>query len=136
MKNNLKDYMPLYLGCQVQTNYRTQTSAGKPMEKAIGKLVDVDLLIADNVGIQFPWHSPLDSTTIPISECKLILMDIGDMTEEQHSEWDKISTPIGEMCLESAQQIHWAKRINYYRSIGVDCDGLIEAGLAIDKNKM
>jgi hypothetical protein len=67
---------------------------------------------------------------------KLLLRPLSSMTEDEQKVWDNISTPIGEMHIASAQQIHWAKRINYYRSIGIDCDGLIENGQAIDKTKL
>ena len=66
---------------------------------------------------------------------KLFLRNPADLTEEEQAKWDKVSTPIGEMAIESGLQIHWAKRINFYRSIGIDCDELIESGFAIQKIK-
>jgi hypothetical protein len=70
-----------------------------------------------------------------MKDVQLHLRPLSDITEEETEEWNKISTPLGEMEIESAMQIHWAKRINYYRSIGLDCDNLIESGFAIDKTE-
>lgn len=58
--------------------------------------------------------------------------DIGDLSEEEQEVWHNTITPIGEMAIESAQKIHWNKRMNFCRSIGIDCDGLIDAGLALN----
>ena len=69
-------------------------------------------------------------------EFKPILRYLHDITEAEQAEWDKISTTIGEMAIESALQIHWAKRLNFYRSIGIDCDGLLDSGQAIDKKTL
>lgn len=71
-----------------------------------------------------------------LEDCKPFLRPLSSITESEEKEWQRTSTPIGEMALESAMQIHWTKRINYYRSIGIDCDGLIESGFAIDKTKL
>lgn len=66
---------------------------------------------------------------------RLLLRPLSTITEAEEAKWNKISTTVGEMHPESALQIHWAKRINYYRSIGIDCDGLLDTQWAIDKTK-
>lgn len=136
MKTELKDVLHLYLGCEIQTSFRTASMMGQPMNKAIGILVDCDLLLPGKIGIQFEWDkATLDTTTLPIDSCKPILRQLSSITDEEQVKWNEISTPIGEMAIESAIQIHWTKRINFYRSIFIDCDGLIESGQAIDKNQ-
>ncbi len=64
---------------------------------------------------------------------KLALRRVSSLTEKEQEVWNRVSTPIGEMAMESAQQIHWSKRLNYYRSLHMDCDQLIENGFAIEK---
>jgi hypothetical protein len=67
-----------------------------------------------------------------LDKYKLILRPLSDITQAEEAEWNKISTPVGRgMGVDFALNIHWTKRINYYRSIGIDCDGLIENGYAI-----
>ncbi len=62
-----------------------------------------------------------------------ILRPLSDLKQHEEDEWSKVSTTIGEMAIESAQQIHFSKRLDFYRSIGIDCDNLIETGKAINK---
>ena len=109
MKKEIKDYLHLYYNADCKRRYFSDMQ---------------------NYWVKTTVASVLGRTDM---EIKLILRPLSDVTEIEHDEWSKISTPIGEMSIESAQQIHWAKRLNYYRSIGIDCDELIESGLAIDK---
>ncbi len=111
MKKDIKDYLHLYLG---QEFLYSETKDETHYELDADRLCTI---YADN---DFKY-------------IKLLLRPLSNITEKEIEEWNKTSTPIGEMSIESAQQIHWAKRLNYYRSIGIDCDGLIDSGIAIDK---
>ncbi len=68
--------------------------------------------------------------------CKPILRNLVDMTDAEHDGWNKISTIVGEMHIQSAINIHWEKRLAYYRSIGIDADGLIATGQAVDASAL
>ena len=138
METKLEDVIHLYLGCEVQTKKIAETEQGMPMKRLKGILSDVDLLMGENkygIHLENEKH-PTDTTNFAISDFKPILRKLEDITEEEQAVWDSTDTPIGEMHIQSALQIHWAKRINYYRSIFIDCDGLIEAGLAIDRKTL
>ncbi len=124
---SIRDYIPLYIGQKIIT-YWGDTPEIEIIQGIVG-----DLLV-----LQYSEDGGIESSTdlshkFPEGKSpKIILRPLYDITDSENDGWDKISTPIGEMSIESAQQIHWAKRLNYYRSLGLDCDGLIDCGLAVD----
>ncbi len=82
METKLADVIHYYLGCQVQTNYKTASTEGRPMKRNVGKFIDIDLLVPDSISVQFDWHKKtMDSTTLNIKDIKPILRTISDMTE-------------------------------------------------------
>ena len=86
-KTELKDVIHLYMGCEVQTSYRTETQEGQPMDKAIGILVDYDLLIPGKIGVQFEWQkATMDCTTLPVDSCKLFLRPLSDITAYERAQ--------------------------------------------------
>lgn len=114
--------LPLYIGQSVLVNGNTFL------------LYSVD--IEDEIMLNNPENGGISNHRLDWGETKLILRPLSDITEAELLEWSRIGTTVGEMHIESALQIHWAKRINYYRSIGIDCDGLLGTQWAIDKTKM
>ncbi len=107
---NVKDVLHLYLGCDAEI-----VNDGTTMR---------DKITTSTIDHKDTWK------VIPI------LRPLSDLTEAEQEQWNQISTPIGEMAIESAMQIHWAKRLNFYRSIGIDCDQLLESGQAINKTTL
>jgi len=119
MEEDIKKLLPLYLNCPIML----YEDGKEPVEKILqGYYASTDQVILDKVGY-------------PADKVKLILRKASDMTREEHEVWRNTTTIVdGDPKL--ASEIHWVKRINYYRSIHVDCDGLIEAGLAIYKHDL
>lgn len=137
MEKNLRDYLHLYLGCEAM--------------HADKKIV----LCGLNVNSAF-IQNMLNEDTILVSEIKPILRPFSDMTEKEvDALWECLD-------LNPAFQYHqrksyidmWLndepfsdkddqftfteslKGINWLRKNEFDCDGLIEAGLAIDKTQI
>ena len=137
MTKNIKDYLHLYLGCEVATTFNdhTYTLLGIERDNAIvwreqiGRTVKL-------IGLIKPLLRPLSDMTVGekagfITICQLEPEDI------ECVEMTAILTDKPELGTAHLTNIHqWARGTNYLRSIGVDCDELIEAGLAIDKTKM
>lgn len=133
MKTELKDVLHLYLGCQVQTNYRRETTGGSPMKKLKGTLQEIDLYMPDKCGVLLEDQS--DKThysNLDIKTVKPILRPLSDMTEK---EWlkempDRPALKPGYELNFSATQFNWLLKQ------GFDLFGLIESGQAIDKTKL
>ncbi len=129
METELKDVIHLYLGCEFMANTQDDDM---PIDY-VGKLLRIDKTDKECVVTIGEYEYYVYSDVLDEDDIKPILRYISDITESEQEDWNKISTPIGEMAIESAMQIHWAKRLNFYRSIGLDCDGLLESGQAINK---
>ncbi len=115
MKQTFKEVAHLYTGCQMNN--------GTTLES----VDDGEWMLSNNT------HKGCSNFRPEWDEdVKPILRKISTITEKENEGWNKISTPIGEMCIESASQIHWAKRLTYYRSLQMDCDDLIENGYAVE----
>lgn len=69
---------------------------------------------------------------VDVSEIKLILRTEEDLTEEEKSILSCI--PLDRDAKTDIQAA--TKTINYLRSIGIDCDGLINAGFAIKQENL
>lgn len=134
MNKEIRYYFHLYIGCMVQ--YTGMANPRKLTFAWAGSLLETDA-----------WKN-----------VKFILRRLDSMTEEDACIIAKIlisphaiyhiSKP--EWCLESAK--YWAKHgliavfssnafstleaFNYLRSKGYDCDGLIDANLALDREKL
>lgn len=116
MKPTFKEVAHLYIGCKMNNG--------------------TTLYSVDIQGECMLWDNSLGYRRIQESDdIKPMLRKISDITEEEQEGWNKTSTPIGEMAVESTLQIHWAKRLNYYRSLHMDCDDLIKNGYAIELKK-
>ena len=150
MKTKLKDVIHFYMGCEIQTSFRTVSMIGQPMNKAIGILVDVDLLIPDKIGVQFEFNkATLDTTTLPINSCKPILRSLSDITDaecielsivqyESKSKSDANNLSLGIGIVNEIIKDTWGgshKTFMYFIKNNFDIFGLIESGQAIDKTK-
>lgn len=70
------------------------------------------------------------------SNIKLILRSFDQMTDEEYDHLSNLEvTRFSEKCYFDDQAQKGAAKTNYLRSIGVDCDGLIEAGWAIKEGE-
>jgi hypothetical protein len=104
---NIKDYLPLYLGAKHR--YR---------------LVDSDWSVW--IGL-LPYRLALLEDA-SIAEIQLALHPLSDITIENKKDSPKaILDKWGAPTIESM-----ARLINYLRGLHIDCDGLIDAGLAVD----
>lgn len=117
-------FFALYLGCEVQTNYRFESEQGKAMIKAKGKLMEVDLGM-DNFGILLETEKDKTNYTYLNKGVALILRPISSLTDE---ELEKIGKMFGLRNSDSVR-LYLKKRedikfmpycfADYLRSIGV-----------------
>lgn len=155
MDKRIEDYLPLYLGCeglylasygvslkkQVKAKLVGITSQGKPILICYDKTgkewgrdvisdfyefilairplsamtVEIKILIAKVLGYYPYKYNELDS-----------INSVGELFD-QNGYWTKVTNLSGSQ---------WTKMINCLRKNGYDCDGLMGAGLAIDKTKL
>jgi hypothetical protein len=131
---NIKDYLHLYLGCDVCREHKESRSK-KFFEYA--KLVGVSMSEIEKdkhvaileVGLDHfhEWY---------VEETILILRPLSDMTEEEEKE---MIASQDDVILEGYTQIllktDSGETVRWMLSKGFDLFGLIDAGLAIDKTK-
>lgn len=125
MKKELKDYLHLYLGCEVFIESYSFMNGNK-REKLIDKLTEVGI----NGRIDCEKYTP------PDGDVKLVLRPLSDMTEEEKDWLDEHENFVNnyKQNAESELIIEWdAEKTSYLLSKHFDLFGLIEAGLAIDK---
>src|SRR5688572_20795909 len=101
----LKDVLHLYLGAEVQTPTRRYPIGGGKAFKAIGRMMDYDLVI-NQVGVHFPYEDPCNLEQYPIDQVKPILREFSSMTDEDVREL-----------------IHYDKIKNQYKHIEYHFDG-------------
>jgi len=111
---NIKDYLHLYLGCEIELEYK-----GK---KIIERLDSINLRtgrIDTKTFVDFDF------------DVKPILRPLSDMTEEERRQWldFRLNSRIEP---ERSFQLSEAMRTKFLLSKYFDLFGLIEAGLAID----
>lgn len=116
MKKDIKDYLHLYLGCEIITH----SVDGKQVAKQI---------------LNTSWLDEIQRGYNPV---KPILRPLSNMTEEEGKEaesaWNEFMG-FGETISRGMNCAH-ANRIKYLLSKGFDLFGLIEAGLALDKTTL
>ncbi len=115
MKTKLDEINHLYLGCKCVL-FEDGKLIGKPFKFTETTEFNLSLPLAIENKLSV----------------KLLLRPDFSLTLDELDKWNKIETPVGEMCLESAQKIHWNKKLKFYRSVGIDCDDLIKKGYAFD----
>lgn len=111
MKKELKDYAHLYYGCEIWLEFRDGSSGDSILDGYYLKHIN---------GIE---------ATPPPTSLKLILRPLSSITNEERFERGKAIIKYGKAEIES----------EYHRwmlSKGFDMFGLLEAGIAIDKNKI
>lgn len=147
----LKDYLHLYLGCEVETCMRKAQGEGKPMKKLHGTLMEVDLGMDDKAGIlmedetdksnyEYFRYSDIKPLLRPLSsinkeDVKLLdkaVFGIYDNSNYAIIEYKDVLLPRYPTSARPAFPTY-VRIINELRKMGFDCDNLIEAGLAINK---
>lgn len=104
------------------------------MNKSIGILIDVDLLISGAIGVQFEWQkASMDSTTLPINSCKLILRHLNDMEDEHKKFLYPFADGYLELSFIDSLRVD-AEITNYLIKKQYDLFCLIEKNQAINKN--
>ena len=150
MDKRIEDYLHLYLGCEVEWGFEAR--------KKIGRLAGKD----ERYGWQIfdPSNAIVSYHPCRTDLLKIILRPLSDMTDEHINElWDTVGyNPEYESpAYPGLTKRKFLKRVfeengneqrieikfenaaiiqNFLRKKGYDCDGLIPAGLAIDKTKM
>lgn len=137
MEKQLKDYLHLYLGCQVLIN-----DMGEDVLCTLVTMSCSGGCFASGTtknGKLFNYHGGADSL-------KPILRKLSSMTEEEawtawkkggeHSRHNGVCNYVSAFKNPGTDLgmniFDWSATINYMRSVGIDCDKLIESGLAID----
>jgi hypothetical protein len=128
---DIKDYLHLYLGCEVMPN---------DIPDITYKLFSVHYN-DDVVLVKEDWHL-FSFEKYRFSEIKPILRPLSDMTTGEKFKFNPKNEDgeIGQEFMGSESETPYAfvsftdmaRTINQLRALGFDCDGLIEAGLAID----
>lgn len=129
MTKNIKDYLHLYIGCNIAIAEERFNSPG------------LRLIGISDLGCQVRDESIKLSFYVNLEDCKLVLRPLSDMTEEEAREL----CPNGEypfLKYLSEKDEWYTNRIHFYTaysecyrfllSRGFDLFGLIDAGLAID----
>lgn len=115
---DIKDYLHLYLGCEIYDSYNDRTGILKGITK--------DSVLIDH---KTSWRLDFD-------EVKPILRPLSDMTEEEKIEYGETFKEVkpffggDSVYFESHETVRWLLSKHF------DLFGLIEAGLAIDGTKM
>lgn len=110
MKKELKDYFHLYIGAKFKDVWNED---------------EVRVLTPEQYGLY----------TIALDQVKLVLRRIEDITNTENLRLQEIVGAYNHDNFNEA--IQWVgHQSQYLRSIGIDIDGLIDAGLALDANKM
>ena len=150
MDKRIEDYLHLYLGCEVEWGFEAR--------KKIGRLAGKD----ERYGWQIfdPSNAIVSYHPCRTDLLKIILRPLSDMTDEHINElWDTVgyNPEYVSPAYPGMTKRKFLKRVfeengneqrieikfenaaiiqNFLRKKGYDCDGLIPAGLAIDKTKM
>ena len=152
-EKNIKDYLHLYLGCEVDTNIQGQyvhpygnVSLEKLTAENLFRILDT---LDRDVKNKETWDEDSDHY------CKPLLRPLSDMTEEEREEFKNLcglekedldcltefndrffdgqGSSFGTAHLTNILQ--WAVGVKYLLSKRFDLFGLIDAGNAIDKTK-
>lgn len=148
MKKKLADYIFLYLGCPILSDrYGMARNAGLWFTSENldnGKIKDDGLLLVQD-------HRKKGDRQIvtDVSECRLVLTSIDNVSPE---EWQKMAKELNAFCLKDGEILRkavldirrpatydWQQCINagnVLRKHGVDCDELIQSGLAIESKSL
>ncbi len=151
MKKEIVNYLHLYLGCEVQTEFgigaliEVRRDPTKKQITGIKRSFCTDecrIAFAKRIegGTFSKVYSEVDpspagnATWLHISKMKLLLRPLSDMTEEELFEFKKID--IGKYPKAHDLIRCDAERVKYLLSKGFDLFNLIEANLAEDKTKL
>lgn len=138
---DIRDYIHLYLGCNVVLDPGTATESTERM---------TGILMSAFIGEDNQLFAQVEMKTLvstshrnhPVSRIKLILRPLSSMTEEEMNEIDCDKRGKKTFFTEAYYESGWieiedaAKRVNYLRSRRIDCDGLISAGLAVEQKQV
>ncbi len=90
----IQNVIHLYLGVEVQTNFRVETTAGQPLKKLKGVLKEIDLGMAGGLGVLLENESDkCNYKYFQATEIKPFLRDLSDMTKEELLEYGEMFTP-------------------------------------------
>lgn len=116
---NIKDYLHLYLGCDVMLWTDAQNPVFKPERK---KLIAGRSETAFEISIYTAYQVNV----------KLILRPLNSMTDQDHERYKGIYFSMDNKLMHWFNDIHFEMTRHWLKE-GFDLFGLIEAGLAIDK---
>lgn len=119
---NIKDYLHLYIGCEVDTNVQGQYIHPYGCIKIEELTVENLFIILERMRFNEEYY------------CKPILLPLSDMTEEESREHDQIE--MVKVKTLDGTIVHDANAVAWLLSKHFDLFGLIDAGLAIDKTTL
>jgi hypothetical protein len=119
---NIKDYLHLYIGCEVDTNVQGQYIHPYGCIKIEELTVENLFIILERMRFNEEYY------------CKPILLPLSDMTEEESREHDQIE--MVKVKTLDGTIVHDANAVVWLLSKHFDLFGLIDAGLAIDKTTL
>jgi hypothetical protein len=127
MEKLLKDYAHLYLGCEVIAPHPQED--GKQLSGYLTGIHGEHEAEVQHYEDGYAWEHP---EYHKFKDVILKLRHPTSMSEEESDEWNSI-TESGSRFPTLMQS---AKEIKYFLSRGIDLFGLIEDGLAVDKNNL
>lgn len=127
MEKNIKDYLHLYLGCEVICPDPFKDEGVNTR----GYLTGIHGEHGPEIQLIEGYHASENPEYFDYSQIKLIVRPLSSMTEGEGNELENI----GHNAVLNKFEINrfHAERIKYLLSKGFDLFGLIEAGLAIEK---
>lgn len=153
MTKELKEYLPFYLGCEVQyegiINGAALAKEKKDNKDDVFYIPKIEEVRGVKVGILKSIETNVTNTTIKCrigrkglqthygnGKFKLILRPLSNLTEEEKGHLLTLKQPITDGIHSVLIPVDTPESVLYLIKQGFDIFGLIEAGLAIDKNKM
>ena len=127
----IEDYLHLYLGCEIIGTYDDQ-SGGKGYLTGVtngGHECEIQFIREDGINVE---EEPQFNEA---KEVKLILRQLGDMTDEERAQKDRLKNMEDNYTSAWEPLMNRAESIRYLLSKHFDLFGLIPAGLAIDKTQ-
>jgi hypothetical protein len=126
MKKELKDYLHLYLGCEIEY--------GAEDDRLVGTMTNVDNFSTYTVNVGM--------VMVPIQQVKLILRPLSDMRQGEQAVVDEIYEDMRQVSgdITTPEKIYFEIEVHasitkYLLSRHFDLFGLIESGLALDNTK-
>ncbi len=139
MEKKIEDYMHLYKKCEVITPFQNH---GAPTSNR-GEIHSLEYIFSDKpeVKVTYSHSTGFFRKDVKISDCKLLLRPLSDMTEEEQREFIGEPEATGNYLrdrfyLSTRDQKFTPEQFQYLLGKGIDLFHLIKNNLALDKTKL